>query len=70
MNNKIPTTPAKPLKLGFCGFCYFVRGHEGDTSPHTRVGARQHLAVHNNKNNNNIYINRIAGSSVIAGGIV
>ena len=70
MNNKIPTTPAKLLNSDFCEFCYFVRGHEGDTSPHTRVGARQHLAVHNNKNNNNIYINRIAGSSVTVGGIV
>jgi hypothetical protein len=70
MNNKIPTTPAKPLKLGFCGFCYLVRGHEGDTSRHTRMGAGQHLTVHNNKNNKNIYINRIAGSSVTAGGIV
>jgi hypothetical protein len=70
MNNKIPTTPAKPLKSGFCEFCYFVRGHEGETSPHMRVGAGHRLAVHNNKNNNNIYINRIAGSSVTAGGIV
>jgi hypothetical protein len=70
MNNKIPTAPAKPLKSGFCGFCYFVRGHEGDTSPHMRVGAGQHLAVHNNKNNNIIYNNRIAGGSVTAGGIV
>lgn len=70
MNNKIPISPAKPLKLGFCLFCYFVRGHEGDTSPHVRVGAGQHLEVHNNKNNKNIYINRIAGSSVTAGGIV
>ncbi|PZW38713.1 hypothetical protein C8P66_1347 [Humitalea rosea] len=70
MNNKTQTVPAKPLKSGFCGFCYFVRGHEGDTSPHTRVGAGQHLAVHNNKNNNNIYINMIAGSSVTSGEIV
>lgn len=70
MNNNIPTTPAKRLKSGFCGFCYFVRGHEGGALAHTRVGARQHLAVHNNKDNKNIYINRIAGSSVTAGGIV
>jgi hypothetical protein len=70
MNNNIPTTPAKSLKLGFCGFCYFVRGHEGGALPHTRMEAGQHLAVHNNKNNNNIYINRIAGSCVTAGGIV
>ncbi len=70
MNNKIPTPAAKLLKSGFCEFCYFVRGHEGDASLHMRVGAGQHLAVHNNKNNNNIYINRIAGSSVTAGGIV
>jgi hypothetical protein len=70
MNNNILNTPAKRLKLGFCGFCYFVRGHEGDISPHMRVGAGQHLAVHNNKNNKNIYINRIAGSSVTAAGIV
>ena len=70
MNNKIPTAPAKPLKSGFCRFCYFVRGHEGEALPHTRMGAGQHLAVHNNKNNNNIYINRIAGSCVTAGGIV
>jgi len=70
MNNKIPTTPAKPLKLGFCLFCYFVRGHEGESLSHTRTGARQHLAVHNHKINNIIYINRIEGSSVTVRGIV
>jgi len=70
MNNKIPTAPAKPLKIRFCGFCYFVRGHEGKASPHTRVSAALDTLIHNHKSNNNIYINRIAGSSVTAGGIV
>lgn len=70
MNNETPTASVKPLKIGFCGFCDFVRGRGGKASPRTRIGAAQDTPIHNNKNNRNIYINKIARSLVTAGGIV
>jgi len=70
MNNKILAIPGKPLKISFCGFCYFVRGHGDKAAPHTRMRAGQGSAVQNNKNNKNIYINRIARGSVTSGRIV
>ena len=70
MNNEIPTAPAKPLKLGFCGFFYFGRRHEGDTPPCTRMGLEKETSPHNNKSNNNIYINELEGCCVAGWGIV
>jgi hypothetical protein len=70
MSNRIrPATP-KLLKIGFCGFCYFVRGRGGKTAPCTRMGTAGNTLAQNNKNNRIIYINRIAGDSVTGGGIL
>ena len=69
MGNEIQPGNPNPLIMGFCGFCYFVRGREGKTSPHACTGAGGNVPIHKNKNNKNIYINKIAGGSVAPGGI-
>ena len=70
MSNAIPVARHKSLKLGFWGFCYFVRGREGNTTPRTRAGSSGDTPIHNNKNNNIICIKGIAGGSVASGGIL
>jgi hypothetical protein len=70
MNNEKRPSCAKSLKTGFCGFCAFVRGRGGKNSPHACVGAAGDTPIHNNKNNNNIYIMRIAGGCVAPEGIL
>lgn len=67
--NEKPWQPAKSLKNGFCGFCAFVRGHRGDTSPYTRMDQERDNPIHNNKYNNNIYIIGLARGSVLCGGV-
>lgn len=69
MNNEKRPPGRNPLKKRYCEFCTFVCGHVGEAPPHTRTGAGHHSSVHNNKSNNNIYINRIEGGSVPRGGI-
>ncbi len=69
MSNEKQSGRSKSLKTGFCGFCVFVRGRGGKTSPHACAGAEGNTPIHNNKNNNNIYISRIAGGSVAPRGI-
>jgi hypothetical protein len=69
MDNKIPPPPSKPLNSGFCYFCYFVRGRGRVARTHGHAGARGEPQVHNNKNNKNVYINRLEGSSVSRVGI-
>jgi len=59
MRNVIQPPSPKSLKEGFCVFCVFVRGHRGETFPRMRMGSEKYPPVHNNKNNNNIYINEI-----------
>jgi hypothetical protein len=56
MNNKIISTAAKLLKIGFCGFCYFVRVRGGKALTLTRTGAHGHTPIQNNKNNKIIFI--------------
>ena len=70
MGNEIQPRNPNPLIMGFCGFCCFVRGRGGETSPHACTGAGGNIPIHNNKNNNNICINRIVGGSVARGGIM
>ena len=67
MNNEWKAPTPKLLKTGFCGFCSFVRGHVGETPPHAYGQAGRLPSLHNNKNNNNIYINRIEGLPSRAG---
>lgn len=70
MHNEMPRPTCKSLKSGFCGFCAFVRGRGGKTRCYACTGAGQDTPLHNNRNNNNIYINEIAGRSVVLGGDV
>lgn len=69
-SNVIQWAPRKPLKSGFCGFCYFVRGRGRNTLPHTRTDAEGNTPSQNNKINRIIYINRLEGHCVTSGGIV
>lgn len=68
--NEILQVPPKSLETGFCGFCDSVRGRGGKTRCHAYTGAGQDTPIQNNKNNNIIYINRIAGACVAPGGIL
>jgi len=70
MNNRMQTPSHKSLKTSFCWFCAFVRRHEGDTPPCTRMGLEKETSLHNNKSNNNIYINELEGCCVAGWGIV
>ena len=67
-NGKQPPSH-KPLRMALCGFCSFVRGHEGETPHATRAGLEEETSLHNNIYNNNIYISELAGCCVAARGI-
>jgi hypothetical protein len=69
-SNDMTWASTNPLKIGICEFCAFVRGRRGKTSPYAYTGAGGQSPIHNNKNNNNIYIKGVAGGSVASGGIV
>jgi hypothetical protein len=69
MNNEWRPWGAKPLKSSLCGFCAYVRGRGGKTSPHTRMVAHGSLHIHNNKYNNNIYFMGVAGVPSCVGGL-
>ena len=61
MNNNTFCAVAKLLKIGFCGFCYYVRVRGGKAQPHTRAGTHWLIPVHNNKSNNIIFYIYIIG---------
>ena len=69
MDNDLTPGSVKPLKNSLCVFCAFVRGRGGIPSPHAYTGAGGHPPIHNNKNNNNIYIKEVAGVPSHARGI-
>lgn len=67
MNDEKKPLGAKLLKSCFCGFRSYVRGHVGETPPYTRKASGGDPPIRNNKYNNNIYINEVAGGSVASG---
>lgn len=69
MSNENQPWRPKLLKTDVCEFCVFVRGRGGKTSPYACTRSGGTLPIHNNKNNNIIYIKGVAGASVLRGGI-
>ena len=64
MNNAMQPLGCNLLRNRLCEFCYFVRGRRDQAHHPTRTGVGRHASLHNNKNNNIIYISRVEGIHV------